>query len=104
MNSFREARDAWYMEAVKYLDQNGLCDIMIMLVGTKSDLPKRAVDGRLVKEFCQKEGLPTPIECSSLDGSNVVNVFRTLATEMLKRHKRTKKPRITHVSDSSKCC
>ena len=108
MNSFNEARRSWYVEAVNYLSQAELNNVVIMFVGTKSDLSaKRHVDFRTVKDFCQSECLPLPIECSSLNCKNVDRVFQALGAEMLK--KGVKRNRFTTkvkpvASSGSKCC
>ena len=109
MNTFNEARKSWYVEAVNYLSQAELDNVVIMFVGTKSDLSakQRSVDLRTVKDFCQTECLPQPIECSSLNRKNVSKVFETLAAEMLKKgiHQRKRTTRVKPLSGSrGSCC
>ncbi|CAD6204772.1 unnamed protein product [Miscanthus lutarioriparius] len=61
-------------------------DIVIMLVGNKSDLEEeRAVSTDDAKEFAEKENLFF-LETSALQATNVENAFQTVLTEIFKIH------------------
>ncbi|KAI5478518.1 Ras-related protein Rap-11A [Pseudohyphozyma bogoriensis] len=68
----------WLKELRDHADSN----IVIMLVGNKSDLRHlRAVPTEEAKQFSQENGLSF-IETSALDASNVENAFQTILTEI----------------------
>ncbi|OWM82182.1 ras-related protein Rab11D-like [Punica granatum] len=68
----------WLEELRSHADKN----IVIMLVGNKTDLEKqRAVSTEDAKEFAEKEGLFF-LETSALNASNVESAFLTVLTEI----------------------
>ncbi|KAJ6822451.1 ras-related protein Rab11D-like [Iris pallida] len=68
----------WLEELRSHADKN----IVIMLVGNKSDLDdKRAVSVEDAKEFAQKEGLFF-LETSAMEATNVEPSFMTVLTEI----------------------
>ncbi|KAK4767321.1 hypothetical protein SAY87_023987 [Trapa incisa] len=68
----------WLEELRSHADKN----IVIMLVGNKTDLEKqRAVSTEDAKEFAEKEGLFF-LETSALNASNVESAFFTVLTEI----------------------
>lgn len=68
----------WLEELRSHADKN----IIIMLVGNKSDLEdQRAVSTEDAKEFAQKEGLFF-LETSALEATNVESAFMTVLTEI----------------------
>ncbi|KAH0452325.1 hypothetical protein IEQ34_019624 [Dendrobium chrysotoxum] len=68
----------WLEELRGHADKN----IVIMLVGNKSDLQdQRAVSTEDAKEFAQKEGLFF-LETSALEATNVESAFMTVLTEI----------------------
>ncbi|KEI40735.1 uncharacterized protein L969DRAFT_85953 [Mixia osmundae IAM 14324] len=68
----------WLKELKDHADSN----IVIMLVGNKSDLRHlRAVPTEEAKQFATDEGLSF-IETSALDASNVENAFQTILTDI----------------------
>ncbi|CAN6305358.1 unnamed protein product, partial [Urochloa humidicola] len=72
----------WLEELRGHADKN----IVIMLVGNKSDLEEeRAVSTEDAKEFAEKENLFF-LETSALQATNVENAFQTVLTEIFKIH------------------
>ncbi|KAL5226124.1 hypothetical protein ABZP36_012763 [Zizania latifolia] len=72
----------WLDELRGHADKN----IVIMLVGNKSDLEdERAVSTEDAKEFAEKENLFF-LETSALQATNVENAFQTVLTEIFKIH------------------
>ncbi|XP_062201055.1 ras-related protein Rab11D-like isoform X1 [Phragmites australis] len=72
----------WLEELRGHADKN----IVIMLVGNKSDLEdKRAVSTEDAKGFAEKENLFF-LETSALQATNVENSFQTVLTEIFKIH------------------
>ncbi|CAN6293750.1 unnamed protein product, partial [Urochloa humidicola] len=72
----------WLEELRGHADKN----IVIMLVGNKSDLEEeRAVSTKDAKEFAEKENLFF-LETSALQATNVENAFQTVLTEIFKIH------------------
>lgn len=70
--------ERWLKELRDHADSN----IVIMLVGNKSDLRHlRAVSTEEAKEFSQKHNLSF-IETSALDSTNVESAFQTILTEI----------------------
>lgn len=68
----------WLEELRSHADKN----IVIMLVGNKSDLEEqRAVPSEDAKEFAEKEGLFF-LETSALESTNVETAFMTVLTEI----------------------
>lgn len=68
----------WLEELRSHADKN----IVIMLVGNKSDLEnQRAVPMEDAKEFAEKEGLFF-LETSALNATNVESAFTTVLTEI----------------------
>lgn len=68
----------WLEELRSHADKN----IVIMLVGNKTDLEKqRAVSTEDAKEFAEKEGLFF-LETSALNASNIESAFLTVLTEI----------------------
>ncbi|KAL7425070.1 Rab GTPase ypt31 [Cryptotrichosporon argae] len=68
----------WLKELRDHADQN----IVIMLVGNKSDLKHlRAVPTEEAKEFSSEQGLSF-IETSALDASNVESAFQNILTDI----------------------
>ena len=105
--SFQEATQCWYQEAVKYMEQIGLEDVVVLFVGTKSDrIEDRKVELRYAKDFCKKQCLLPPVECSSKSGKNVDKVFQVVITEMVKKGimPRESKTKISAVSQKGSCC
>lgn len=71
--------ERWLRELRDHADQN----IVIMLVGNKSDLRHlRAVPSEEAKAFAEKNGLSF-IETSALDSTNVEAAFQNILTGML---------------------
>ncbi|XP_016341327.1 RAB11a, member RAS oncogene family, like isoform X2 [Sinocyclocheilus anshuiensis] len=78
-----ENAERWLTELQDHADSN----IVIMLVGNKSDLRHlRAVPMDEAKAFAEKHGLSF-LETSALDSSNVELAFQTILTEMTELHK-----------------
>uniref|UniRef100_A0A0D9XJ54 Ras-related protein Rab11D n=1 Tax=Leersia perrieri TaxID=77586 RepID=A0A0D9XJ54_9ORYZ len=72
----------WLEELRGHADKN----IVIMLVGNKSDLEdERAVSTEDAKEFAEKENLFF-LETSALQATNVENAFQTVLSEIFKIH------------------
>ncbi|KAF8723276.1 hypothetical protein HU200_021793 [Digitaria exilis] len=72
----------WLEELRGHADKN----IVIMLVGNKSDLEEeRAVSTEDAKEFAEKENLFF-LETSAMQATNVENAFQTVLTEIFKIH------------------
>jgi Ras-related protein Rab-11A len=72
----------WLDELRAHADKN----IVIMLVGNKSDLEEqRAVSTEDAKEFAEKENLFF-LETSALQATNVESAFQTVLTEIFKFH------------------
>jgi Ras-related protein Rab-11A len=72
----------WLDELRAHADKN----IVIMLVGNKSDLEEqRAVSTEDAKEFAEKENLFF-LETSALQATNVESAFQTVLTEIFKIH------------------
>jgi GTPase SAR1 family protein len=72
----------WLDELRAHADKN----IVIMLVGNKSDLEEqRAVSTEDAKEFAEKENLFF-LETSALQATNVESSFQTVLTEIFKIH------------------
>ena len=72
----------WLDELRGHADKN----IVIMLVGNKSDLEEeRAVSTEDAKEFAEKENLFF-LETSALQATNVESAFQTVLTEIFKIH------------------
>jgi Ras-related protein Rab-11A len=70
----------WHDELRAHADAN----IVIMLVGNKSDLGNlRQVDTDSAKEFAQKEGLSF-LETSAMESTNVETAFYTVLSEIYK--------------------
>jgi len=70
--------DRWLKELRDHADSN----IVIMLVGNKSDLKHlRAVPTEEAKDFAEKNSLSF-IETSALDSTNVENAFQNILTEI----------------------
>ena len=70
--------ERWLKELRDHADSN----IVIMLVGNKSDLKHlRAVPTEEASEFAEKNGLSL-IETSALDSTNVENAFQNILTEI----------------------
>ncbi|CAB0034870.1 unnamed protein product [Trichogramma brassicae] len=75
---YRAITSAWLRELRDHADQN----IVIMLVGNKSDLRHlRAVPTDEAKTFAEKNGLSF-IETSALDSTNVETAFQNILTEI----------------------
>ncbi|GAA5926700.1 hypothetical protein JCM1841_000619 [Sporobolomyces salmonicolor] len=79
------AKHATYVNVLRWLKElrdHADSNIVIMLVGNKSDLRHlRAVPTDEAKLFSQENGLSF-IETSALDASNVENAFQTILTEI----------------------
>ncbi|KAK4052193.1 Rab GTPase ypt31 [Microbotryomycetes sp. JL201] len=79
------AKHATYVNVLRWLKElrdHADSNIVIMLVGNKSDLRHlRAVPTEEAKLFSQENGLSF-IETSALDASNVENAFQTILTEI----------------------
>ncbi|XP_003573862.2 ras-related protein Rab11D [Brachypodium distachyon] len=72
----------WLEELRGHADKN----IVIMLVGNKSDLEdERAVSTEDAKEFAEKENVFF-LETSALQATNVENAFQTVLSEIFKIH------------------
>ena len=70
--------ERWLKELRDHADSN----IVIMLVGNKSDLRHlRSVQTEDAKAFCEKEGLSF-IETSALEATNVEQAFQRILTEI----------------------
>ena len=70
--------ERWLKELRDHADSN----IVIMLVGNKSDLRHlRSVQTEDAKAFCEKEGLSF-IETSALEATNVEEAFQIILTEI----------------------
>jgi len=70
--------ERWLKELRDHADAN----IVIMLVGNKSDLRHlRCIDTEVAKGFCEKEGLSF-IEASALEATNVEAAFQQILTEI----------------------
>ena len=70
--------ERWLKELRDHADQN----IVIMLVGNKSDLRHlRSVSTEDAQSFCEKEGLSF-IETSALESTNVEKAFQQILTEI----------------------
>ncbi|BGO89036.1 Rab GTPase ypt31 [Rhodotorula toruloides] len=81
------AKHATYVNVLRWLKElrdHADSNIVIMLVGNKSDLRHlRAVPTDEAKLFAQENGLSF-IETSALDASNVESAFQTILTEIYK--------------------
>lgn len=70
--------ERWLKELRDHADSN----IVIMLVGNKSDLRHlRSVPTEEAKAFCEREGLSF-IETSALEATNVESAFQRILTEI----------------------
>ena len=83
-NSFKDI-DQWLSELRENADQN----IVIMLVGNKSDQKHlREVPEEEAKEYAQKNGL-LYMETSALDGNNVEDAFQEIIASIYRTTSRT---------------
>ena len=119
--SYRDATEFWFREAMTYIGNREGTEVPVILVGNKKDLLKstrigwdddqedesreivRTVDA---KTFTNQHHLPPPIECSALSGEKVEEVFKKVATEIINKgltpHHKSSLPKIRKTESS--CC
>ena len=106
VESYNEATKNWFTEATSYLEPSSL-NIPIILVGNKLDLDSnRAIQFKEAKEFCSRNNLLPPIECSAkLGGDKVKKAFECLGKEISSRNLKPKESSDTHVTSvTRRCC
>lgn len=82
--TYKEATEIWFKEAMHNLDHYGASNIPIILVGNKSDLQSREVEIDEARDFSRQFHLLPPIECSAKEDNNVTRVFQSVAQEIVK--------------------
>ena len=121
-DSYRDATEFWFREAITYIGNGESAEVPVILVGNKKDLLKRRhfadwdddqgdEQGQIVrtvdaKIFTNQHQLPPPIECSALSGEKVEEVFKKVATEIINKgltpHHKSSLPKVRKTESS--CC
>lgn len=83
-DSFQQATQFWYREAMTYLDHYGMLHTPVILVGNKRDLKEKVVDIKDAREFSRKFHLLPPMECSAKTGEKVGRLFAIVAQEIVR--------------------
>lgn len=119
--SYQDATEFWFREAMTYIGNGENTEVPVVLVGNKKDLLKnrRQLDWeddegderrivRIVdaKTFTDRYHLPPPMECSALSGEKVEEVFKKVATEIINKgltpHQKSSLPKVRKTD--STCC
>ncbi|OWF51332.1 ras-related protein RabA-like [Mizuhopecten yessoensis] len=78
MKSFENIASIW----LKNIEQNGTSDLVVMIVGTKCDLPGRQVDYVTAKKYADRLNVPL-MEISSLTGYGIDRAIMSAVTMAL---------------------
>jgi len=79
-----KAVDNWVAEMERYARS----DVVVFMVGNKTDLDKRQVSAETAEKFAQDKGYPF-METSAKTGENVEELFSKLAQAMVSRYTKT---------------
>lgn len=79
-----KAVDNWVAEMERYARS----DVVVFMVGNKTDLDKRQVSAETAEKFAQDKGYPF-METSAKTGENVDELFSKLAQAMVSRYTKT---------------